>query len=147
MEISFKKAFSEKEIKQVYEYNIDVFSDSPDFKWGLEEIKKEIEEGWELFAVTLEKDIIAAIFLRFSKGTLYSKNTAVKMVFQGSGYSHKMKEFIEKEAISLKAKNIVHYCRIDNFRMYSLNENYGYRKTNNKLGPKGHVVEWLKQIK
>ena len=35
----------DKEIQAVYDHNIDAFSDSPDFKWNLEEIKNEIKVG------------------------------------------------------------------------------------------------------
>ena len=75
-----------------------------------------------------------------------TKNTSLKMNYQGSGYSHKIKEFFEKVARERKLKKIVHYCGIDNFRMYSLNESHGYKKTPHKLGTNGRVVEWIKPI-
>ena len=45
-----------------------------------------------------------------------------------------------------KLKKIVHYCRIDNFRMYSLNESHGYRKTEKAIDEAGLVVEWTKVL-
>mgnify|MGYP006297691137 CR=1 FL=1 len=111
----------------------------------LEEIKKELKEGWELYSATTGGDIIAAVFLKLEDGVLKTKNTAIKMAHQGSGYSHQIKEFMEEKAREYKAKAIYHYCRIDNFRMYSLNESHGYQKTGNKFD-EGQVVEWKKNL-
>ena len=146
MRLKFQKAKSEKEIRAIYDYNIDAFSDSPDFKWTLEEIKKEVSEDWELFSMMLDGEIIAAIFYKIENDSLLTKNTAIKVTHQGSGYSHKMKEFFEKVARDNKLKKIFHYCRIDNFRAYSLNESHKYKKTPNKYGPGELVVEWVKLL-
>ena len=147
MTLQFVKASKEADIREVCDYNIDAFSDSPDFKWNLEEILKEIKDGWELFSVNQDGEIIAAVFIKEDGGSLLSKNTSVKMEFQGSGHSHEIKEYIEKEAKGRKLKKIVHYCRIDNFRMYSLNESHDYKKTKKKLGEDGQLVEWIKVLK
>lgn len=144
MRLKFQKAKTEKEIRAIYDYNIDAFSDSPDFKWTLEEIKKEVSEDWQLFSMTLDGEIIAALFYKIEKDSLLTKNTAIKVTHQGSGYSHKMKEFFEKVAREHNLKKIFHYCRIDNFRTYSLNESHKYKKTPNKYGPDELVVEWVK---
>lgn len=146
MRLKFQKAKTEKEIRAIYDYNIDAFSDSPDFKWTFDEIKKEVSEDWELFSMTLDGEIIAAIFYKIEKDSLLTKNTAIKVTHQGSGYSHKMKEFYEKVARDNKLKKIFHYCRIDNFRAYSLNESHKYKKTPNKYGPDELVVEWVKAL-
>ena len=69
------------------------------------------------------------------------------MNYQGSGYSHKIKEFIEQLAKKYKVEEVVNFCGIDNFRMYSLNESHGYKKTGRKVGPKEDVVEWIKVMK
>ena len=58
----------------------------------------------------------------------------------------KSKEFIEESAQKNKIKQVVNFCGIDNFRMYSLNESHGYKKTGRKLGKKGTVVEWVKGL-
>ena len=144
MRLKFQRAKTEKEIRAIYDYNIDAFSDSPDFKWTLEEIKKEVSEDWQLFSMTLDGEIIAALFYKIEKDSLLTKNTAIKVTHQGSGYSHKMKEFFEKVARENNLKKIFHYCRIDNFRTYSLNESHKYKKTPNKYGPDELVVEWVK---
>ena len=147
MKLNFTKANSNQEIKNVFDYNIDAFSDSPDFKWTYDELKKEVENGWELFSVNLGEEVIAALFFRLDKKVLYSKNTAIKMNYQGSGYSHKIKDFFEEKALELKAKEIHHYCRIDNFRMYSLNESHGYSQTLSSNDDENLVVEWKKELK
>ncbi|MBT3584098.1 MAG: hypothetical protein HN509_04270 [Halobacteriovoraceae bacterium] len=146
MELNFKKAEKSQEILDVFEHNVGAFSDSPDFNWTLKEIKHEVSEGWELFSVSSDDDIVAALFYRVDGDSLLTKNTALKMHFQGSGYSHQIKEFYEKVARELKLKKIKHYCRIDNFRMYSLNESHGYVKSKEKMEDE-KVVEWEKLLK
>jgi hypothetical protein len=146
MDLKFIKADTKKDIKNIFDYNIDAFSDSPDFKWTYEELQNEVSNGWELFSVNLGEEVIAALFFRVDGNILYSKNTAIKMNYQGSGYSHQIKEFFEMKALEHKVKEIFHYCRIDNFRMYSLNESHGYTKTLNKNGEQDLVVEWIKKL-
>ena len=147
MKLTFKKAKNEKDIKSIHDYNIDAFSDSPDFKWTFEEIKKEVAEGWELYSLISDAEVVAAVFFKLEGDSLLTKNTAIKIDHQGAGLSHSIKEFFEKVARENKLKRIYHYCRIDNFRMYSLNESHQYKKTPKKLGPNGLVVEWVKTIK
>ena len=146
MKLIFQKAQSQQDIQNVYEYNIDAFSESPDFNWNLKEIQKEVLGGWDLYAAYLGEEVIAAIFLKEENGQLLSKTTSIKMNYQGSGYSHKIKEFIEESAQKNKISEVVNFCGIDNFRMYSLNESHGYQKTGRKLGNKGQVVEWVKVL-
>lgn len=147
MKLTFKKAKTEKDIKSIHDYNIDAFSDSPDFKWTFEEIKKEVADGWELYSLISDDEVVAAVFYKIETDSLLTKNTAIKIDHQGAGLSHTIKEFFEKVAREKKLKRIYHYCRIDNFRMYSLNESHQYKKTPRKLGPEGLVVEWMKPIK
>jgi len=147
MDLVYKKVETEDEIQQVYDYNIDAFSDTPDFKWTMEEIQKEMDGGWELYAVYRADEVIAALFYKVLKDTLLTKNTAIKMNYQGSGFSHHIKDFFEKVAKKKKLKRIVHFCRIDNFRMYSLNESHGFEKTASEYGEDEHVVEWVKELK
>lgn len=147
MDLEFFPAVKSKAIKEIYDYTIDAFSDTPDFKWNLEEIQKEVKDGWSLCGVrNKDNEIVAAVFYRLDKKKLMTKNTGLKIDHQGSGYSHEMKEFFEKTARSLKAKSIIHYCRIDNFRMYSLNESHGYQKTGSKVDDE-QIVEWEKVLK
>jgi hypothetical protein len=147
MKLTFKKAKTEKDIRSIHDYNIDAFSDSPDFKWTFEEIKKEVADGWELFSLVSDAEVVAAVFFKIETDSLLTKNTAIKIDHQGAGLSHAIKEFFEKVARENKLKKIYHYCRIDNFRMYSLNESHQYKKTPRKLGPEGLVVEWVKTLK
>lgn len=145
MNFKFEKAEKDEDIKKIFAHTVDAFSDSPDFNWTLAEIKKEIKAGWDLYAVILEEEVIAALFLTVRDDSLLTKNTAVKMHHQGSGYSHRIKEFFETRARESNLKYIYHYCQIDNFRMYSLNESYNYKKTKNTLND-GYVVEWVKKL-
>lgn len=142
MSLSFYAVTKPKDIQKIYDYTIDAFSDSPDFNWNLEEIRKEVKDGWSLFGAKNDSDeIVAALFFRLDDGSLLTKNTGLKINHQGAGYNHQIKEFFETKAKELKAKKIKHYCRIDNFRMYSLNESHGYKKTGNKIDD-GQIVEW-----
>lgn len=145
-ELKFESVTSQKNVKDVYDYNVEAFSDSPDFKWTLDDIKKEMSDGWQLFSVKLSDEIIAAAFVKKEEQKLLCKNTSIKMQHSGSGYSHRIMDFFEEAAKEFKVNEIVHYCSIDNFRQYSLNESHGYHKTPRKLGLNGHTTEWIKPV-
>jgi hypothetical protein len=146
-ELSFRPAVTDKDIQKIYEYSIDAFVDySPDDKWTPNEIKNDIKDGWLLYAACIGEEVVAALFLRSDGETLLTKNTAIKMNFQGEGHSHRIKEFFEQKARELKHSRIVHYCAIDDFRMYSLNESHGYKKTPNRLGEHGLLTEWVRNL-
>ncbi|MEI8347097.1 MAG: hypothetical protein WCG27_06505 [Pseudomonadota bacterium] len=143
----FHRANTDKDIQQIYEYSIDAFSDySPDIKWTPEEIKKDIKDGWQLYSACIGEEVIAALFLREDGDTLLTKNTAIKINYQGEGHSHRIKEFFEERAREMKLAKIVHYCAIDDFRMYSLNESHGYKKTPTRLGENGLLTEWVRNL-
>ena len=144
--LAFIEVSSEKEIKKVFDHNIEAFSDSPDFKWTLDDIKKETKEGWKLFSVEVDDEIIAACFMKLEGKVLHCKNTSIKMQFSGSGFSHRIMDFFEEQAKKINAKSIIHYCAIDNFRQYSLNESHGYQKTDRRLGREGLTTEWVKML-
>ncbi len=146
MELEFKQAISKKEIEEAYNYNIDAFSDSPDFNWTLEAIINETKEGWEVWEALRDGEVIAVAFIKKDGDTLLTKNTSVKMNYQGFGYSHQIKRFLEQKAAELGAKEIVHFCSIDDFRMYSLNESHGYEKSPIKDGQNELVVRWHKKL-
>ncbi|OIQ17799.1 MAG: hypothetical protein BM556_10235 [Bacteriovorax sp. MedPE-SWde] len=146
IDLSFVQATKDAEIKNVFDFNIDAFSDSPDFKWTLDDIRREVKDGWQLYSVNLGEEIIAAAFCKFDNSELHCKNTSIKMQHQGSGFSHRIMDYFEEQASFLKAAKIIHYCAIDNFRQYSLNESHGYVKSSKKLGRKGHTTEWVKTI-
>ena len=147
MGLIFSKVEKNEELKEIHDYTIDVFSDSPDFSWTLGGLKSEIKLGWELFGVkNVEGEVVAAVFLKKERRALLTKNTGLRIDHQGSGYNHEIKEFFEQSAQERNLQKIYHYCRVDNFRMYSLNEGHGYRKTGN-VSSEGAVVEWVKDIK
>ena len=144
--LNFISISKDDEVKKVYDFDMEAFSDSPDFKWTFDDIKNEVKDGWNLFSVNMNSDIIAAVFVKKDSGVLHCKNTSIKMQYQGSGFSHRIMDFFESKAKELKAKEIVHYCAIDNFRQYSLNESHGYVKSPRRLGRSGHTTEWIKKI-
>ena len=146
----FERADKTEDFENIYGHNLDIFSESPDFEWTYDDIRREVEEdGWELYSVRCKEDIIAALFFKVDKSQLLTKNTALKMNFQGSGYSHRIKEFFESVAHKHRIGSIVHYCRIDDFRAYSLNESHGYRRMGvdgGQLEGGKQVVAWIKHL-
>ncbi len=146
-DLVFTKVSKKDDIRHVYEFNLGAFSDSPDFNWSLDSIEDELSQGWELYSVSDQDEIIAACFYKIVDDALLTKNTSIKMGFQGSGYSHKIKEYFEKIAREKHLKKIYHYCAIDNFRMYSLNESHNYRRTKRQVEGTDFVIEWVKDIK
>jgi predicted GNAT family acetyltransferase len=143
----FKEVKKEDEIVDISNFDVQVFTDSQDFQWNLPNIKKEIKSGWKLFSVNFSNETVAAVFLKTDKDTLFTKNTPIKLSFQGNGFSHQIKEFYEDEASRLKLKRVVNYCPVDNFRMIALNESHGYKRTGHTLGNNHSIVEWEKVIR
>ncbi len=146
MELKFTQAKKVKEIEEAYNYNIGAFSDSPDFNWTLDAIINETKDGWEVWQAIHSEEIIGVAFIKKEGTTLLTKNTSIKMNYQGHGYSHKIKKFLEKKGQELKMKEIVHFCSIDDFRMYSLNESHGYQKNQIKENENELVVRWNKKL-
>lgn len=144
--LEFQEAKTKKDIEKIFDHTTDAFSDTPDFRWTIDALDEEIKEGWKLYSAFADGEIVAAVLFKLEGKSLLTKNTAVKMEFKGSGFSHQIKNFFEQQAKSNKAKEILHYCRIDNFRMYSLNESHGYEKTKNPTWEEEHIVEWRKTL-
>ena len=113
---------------------------------GVGGLKTVCRTGWKVYSVQIEDEIIAAAFLKKEGEKLITKNTPIKMLFQGHGYSHLIKEFFEQQAQSLNIDHVVNICPNDNFRMISLNETHGYKKTGNTFGEKKSLIEWIKTI-
>ena len=144
--LEFRKSESNQEIKDIFNFNAKAFADSPDLNWSEENIKKEIKEGWKLYSVNYDEDIVAALFLKMDEGTLLTKNTPIKLIYQGNGFSHKIKDFYEQVAKENNLKKIINYCPSDNFRMISLNEGHDYKKTGKTHGPDNDILEWEKKL-
>lgn len=142
----FKQSTTGDDIKEIYHFNAKAFADSQDFTWSEENIKQEIKQGWKLYSVNFEDDIVAALFLKQEGPVLFTKNTPIKLIYQGNGFSHRIKDFYEKVAKENKVKKIVNYCPSDNFRMISLNEGHEYRRTGKSLGPQSEILEWEKVL-
>ena len=144
--LQFKRSQTDKEVSEIFHFNAKAFADSQDFTWTEANIKNEIKDGWKLYSVSYEDDIVAALFLKEQNDVLYTKNTPIKLIYQGNGFSHKIKDFYEKVAKEHKLKKIVNYCPFDNFRMISLNEGHAYKKTGKTHGPHDEMLEWEKDL-
>lgn len=142
----FKEAKKEEEVVNLSKFDIQAFTDTPDFAWTLDHIKKEVKTGWKLYSVLTDDEIVAAVLMKKDGDTLFTKNTPIKMAFQGNGFSHQIKNFYEDEAKKLNIRKVVNYCPVDNFRMIALNESHGYKRTGNAFGISNSVIEWVKVI-
>lgn len=144
--LTFKEARKEEELVNLSKFDIQAFTDTQDFSWSLDNIKKEVKTGWKLYSVTAEEEIVAAVLLKKDGDKLFTKNTPIKMAFQGNGFSHMIKNFYEEEAKRLNIKRVINYCPVDNFRMIALNESHGYKKTGNAFGIANNIIEWEKTL-
>lgn len=142
----FKEAKKEEEVVNLSRFDIQAFTDTQDFSWTLDNIKKEVKTGWKLYSVMTDNEIVAAVLIRKEGDTLYTKNTPIKMAFQGNGFSHKIKDFYEDEAKKFQIKKVINYCPVDNFRMIALNESHGYKRTGNAFGIGNNIIEWIKVL-
>jgi predicted GNAT family acetyltransferase len=147
VELTFKLFTDKNEFEKLYNYDVDVFAESPDLQWSVDSLKNESENGWRVYSVQVGDEIVAAAFLKEEDGKLLTKNTPIKLLHQGNGYSHVIKEFFENEAQKNNISKVINICPIDNFRMISLNETHGYKKTGNIVGDGKSLIEWVKDIK
>ena len=146
MSLVFQECESDQEIKDIYNFNVHAFADTQDFEWNEENIKNEIGQGWKVLSVSYEKNIVAAVLLKIEDKTLYTKNTPIKIDYQGNGFSHLIKDFFEQFAEGKNIETIINYCPDDNFRMISLNEGHNYIKTGKVLGEHSNIIEWQKSL-
>jgi hypothetical protein len=84
----FKEAKKEEEVVNLSKFDIQAFTDTQDFSWSLDNLKKELKTGWKLFSVMTDDEIVAAVLMKKDGDTLFTKNTPIKMAFQGNGFSH-----------------------------------------------------------
>ena len=142
----FKEAKKEEDVVNLSRFDIQAFTDTQDFSWTLDNIKKEVKTGWKLFSVMTDNEIVAAVLMRKEDDTLFTKNTPIKMAFQGNGFSHQIKHFYEEEAKKHQIHRVVNYCPVDNFRMIALNESHEYKRTGNAFGVNNNIIEWVKVL-
>lgn len=145
-ELVFKEAKKEEEVVNLSKFDMQAFTDTQDFSWNLDNIKKELKTGWKLFSVLSDEEIVAAVLVRRDGDTLFTKNTPIKMAFQGNGFSHKIKNFYEEEAKKNAVHKVINYCPVDNFRMIALNESHGYKRTGKAFGVSNNIIEWVKVL-
>lgn len=146
IDLEFKEAKKEEEILNLSKFDVQAFTDTQDFSWTLENIKKELKTGWKLFSVLTEDEIVAAVLVKKDGDSLHTRNTPIKMAFQGNGFSHQIKNFYEAEAKKLQISKVINYCPVDNFRMIALNESHGYKRTGNAFGTNQNIIEWVKDL-
>lgn len=151
MELKYNLCKSEEEIRQLYNFNTDAFSGMADLNWSMDDLKSEVKKGWGLYATTCDttegEAIVAAFLIKIEGKILFSKNTPIKIDFQGKGLSHIIKEHYEDLAKQKNLNRIIHYCKNDDFRAISLNETHGYALTGKKIGEKDDVLEWAKDLR
>lgn len=146
LEVEFINAKSDKDIEDIFYHNISAFFDSDEFNWTVPWLKEINRDGWNIYGVHCGNEIIAAFFIKKDGDSIITKQTPVKISFQGHGISHKIKNEIESLAKNDKIKSIFNYCAIDNFRMVALNESHGYKKTGRNPENKKTLVEWQKKL-
>ena len=146
MKLSIKKANSAGDWEEVHDQILEAFSHQLDFDWKLENLKGQALRGWVLYWVQVEKEIVAAILVKTEGTALLTKHTSTKLAFQGKGISHAIKRFLEMKAHKDKLEKIITYSRVDDFRMISLNETHGYKRTGKKRGQKVDLEEWEKTL-
>lgn len=142
--LKFKEARKEEELVNLSKFDIQAFTDTQDFSWSLDNIKREVKTGWKLYSVMTDEEIVAAVLVKKDGDILLTKNTPIKMAFQGNGFSHMIKDFYENEAKKLHIRRVLNYCPVDNFRMIALNESHGYKRTGNSFGIGNNIIEWEK---
>jgi predicted GNAT family acetyltransferase len=142
----FKEAKKEEDLVNLSKFDIQAFTDTQDFSWSLENIRKEVKTGWKLYSVLAEEEIVAAVLMKRDGDILLTKNTPIKMAFQGNGFSHQIKNFYEEEAKRTQVRKVLNFCPVDNFRMIALNESHGYKRTGNAYGVGSNIIEWEKVL-
>ena len=147
LKISQVKAKSDAELNKIFNFNVMVFADSQNFEWTKENIKKEIKDGWNIYSAVVEKEIICALFIKDDKDKLLTKNTPIKLSYQGNGFSHHIKDFYEEYAKDKGINTVINYCPDDNFRMISLNEGHDYKRTGEVYKDTSNMIEWVKKLK
>lgn len=145
-QLVFKESTTEKDIQDVYNFNVQAFTGTHDFDWSVDNIKSEIKDGWKLFSVNCDGDIVAALFMKKKGDALFTKNTGIKLTHQGNGFSHQIKDFYETQARSASLTKVYNYCPFDNFRMIALNEGHHYERTGKSLGQDERIIEWEKKL-
>ncbi len=142
--LTFGSSRSITDLKAIYDYDIGIFADAPEVEWTPEGLAEEIKKGWKIYAVKLGDEIIAAAFTKKYRGELLTKSTPIKLMHQGNGFSHQIKEFFEKKAAKAQVKKVINYTPADNFRMIALNESHGYHRIENKSTKV--ILAWEKKM-
>lgn len=142
--LQFKLAKTKADLKKVYQYNLSVFLDDEEFPWSLKWLESQYKDGYDIYRVKYEKEVVSILFVKALERGLLSMQTPLKLNFQGMGLNHQIKDHVEVLAKKAKLKDIYNYCNLENFRMTALNKAHGYEKTGKVEGKA--LVEWHKKI-
>ncbi len=146
MKLSITKTKSKNDIEDIYKHNTSAFTDNAEIDWSLDSLLETSDEGWDIYSASCDDNIVAALFVKKGPDTLITKNTPIRIEFQGNGFSHMIKEFYEEEAKKRGLDRLLNYCSSSNFRMMSLNEGHNYKKTGRTVGDSGEIIEWEKVL-
>ena len=143
----FTPVHTKKELESLINFDLEAFSALPDLEWTVKGLQKEIEDEWQILAISVQEEIVAVVLVKEKKGAWLTKTTSIKLAYQGNGFSHVIKEQLEILAIEQGLSEIRHYCPSDNFRLIALNERHGYKKKSTFKGKNGgDVEEWAKKL-
>ena len=140
--VDIKEITAASSFEEIEKFNVDAFTDTPGVDFKKSSLKKLLKDDWKIFVLSHQEEIVSVLFIKKDPDRLLTKNTPIKMSYQGNGLSHLIKEFYEEYASEEKIGEIIHYCPIDNFRMISLNEKHGYAKIQEEDG----LSTWKKII-
>ena len=145
-DLVFKTISKVTEINDMVGNQKEVFSAEPLVIWNQESVENELDEGWNLYTVLFNKDMVAGLFVKKQADKLITKNTHLNIQYQGNAFSHRIKEFYEELAENENCSSVVNLCGGDHFRTIALNESHGYI-LEKKDQSEGHEIQtWSKKI-
>jgi SUMO ligase MMS21 Smc5/6 complex component len=145
-ELVFKSYSRKEDVSKVINPNMKAFSAGPLITWSEDSVRDEIKNGWDFYAVSFNKDIVAGLFVKNEDGKLLTKNTPLNIQYQGNAFSHRIKEFYETLAVDSNCFEVINLCGSDNFRTIALNESHGYILQGKEEEQGYEIQTWCKKI-
>jgi hypothetical protein len=84
-ELEFTESKSNKTIDEIYNFSTEAFSGLSE-EWSVDGLKKQVKEGWQLYSVKFEGEVVAAVLTKEDADMLLTKNTTIKINYQGNGF-------------------------------------------------------------
>ena len=144
--LNFHEVKNQDEFDQIIRYDQSAFSTGVGFEWSLKGLELEKKRGWKIIGVFNNEIVVASVLAKKEGKTLLTKTSPVKLDFQGNGFSHQIKDYLEDYAKKNKCLSIRHFCRSDDFRGISLNETHGYKKVNFPENDDENISLWEKTL-